>query len=348
MDKFEQLLAQLAPEIARAFREAIQTVVDDAVLKDVIRYLEVNDVDGAFRVLGVTEPVYNPLIASLQQVFMQGGQAGMLMMPRRVDDAEGISTVLRFNIRDQRAEQWLAQESSTLVTNITADVRTAVQSTLQAGLSEGRNPRSIALDIVGRIDPATGKRSGGVIGLGDREQMWARNARNRLLTLDESYFTLKLRDKRFDGTVQRAIEQGQMLPISTVDKLMDRYRDNALRYRGEQIGRSEALAALNRSERLSVQQALETSGLPKSAATKIWEDSGLPNTRHSHKELDGQEVGIDEPFVSPVTGALMMQPGDTSLGAPAEETVGCRCHVRYKINFALRSKMENERRRMNG
>lgn len=333
MDQFEELLARLAPEIARAFREVIQTVVDDTILKDVIRFLEQGDIDGAFRALGITEPVYNPLISALRDVFEQGGIATVLSLPRRLDTGDGVRAVVRFNIRDRRAEEWLAHESSTLVTRITADARTAIQETLQAGLAEGRNPRNVALDIVGRIDPATGHRSGGTIGLSDRERLWARNARTRLLTLDEGYFEMELRDKRFDRTVRAAIEAGRPLPNETVDKLVDRYRANALRFRGEQIGRTETLAALNKSEWLSIKQAIETGRLSPSQVKKVWDSAGDSRVRPSHKALDGQTVEMDEPFVSPVTGGRMMQPGDTSLGASGAETIGCRCRVRYKVNW---------------
>ena len=41
----------------------------------------------------------------------------------------------------------------------------------------------------------------------------------------------------------------------------------------------------------------------------------------------------DLPFQSP-SGALMRYPGDTSLGAGANEIVACRCDCEYNFNFA--------------
>jgi len=333
MDRFEQLLAQLAPQIAQAFREAIQTIVDDVVLKEVIVALEANDVDRAFRALGITEPVYNPLIAAIQSVFGQGGQAALLLMPVRIPAGDGVTMVPRFNMRDKRAEEWLFHESSSLIVNITGDARTAVQAALQQGLAEGRNPRNTALDLVGRIDPQTGRRTGGTIGLGQREQQWAANARQRLLSLDAGYLDMGLRDKRFDKTVLKAIESGKPLPADTVGKLVARYRDNALKFRGEQIGRTETLAALNKSEWLSIKQSVEVGRLTRSQVQKIWIARHDGHTRTSHRELDGMAVGIDEAFVSPVTGAHMLHPGDTSLGAGGQEVIGCRCRVRYKVDW---------------
>jgi len=46
---------------------------------------------------------------------------------------------------------------------------------------------------------------------------------------------------------------------------------------------------------------------------------------HSSTGFDGQTVPVDEPFVSPTSGARMMHPGDRSLGAPGVEIYNCRC-----------------------
>ncbi len=86
--------------------------------------------------------------------------------------------------------------------------------TLERGQLEGNNPRVTALDIVGRIDPVTKKRVGGVIGLTNNQEQWVANGRRYLEQLDSKYFNLELRDKRFDGTVKKAIEAGKPLPAA--------------------------------------------------------------------------------------------------------------------------------------
>jgi hypothetical protein len=329
----EQLLEKLAPDVARAFREAIADIVDNTILNQVIEAIERNDIEGAFRALGFSPASFNGFAASLQSAFMAGANLTLGGFPKYVNGADGIKTMIRFNVRDPRAEQWLRDEAGTLITGIEQDTRNAVRNTMQAGLAEGRNPRKVALDIVGRLNPATGHREGGTVGLGQREETWSRNARRRLLTLDEGYFELALRDKRFDSTVRAAIDAGKPLPVETVDKLVDRYRANALRHRGETIGRTEALHALNRSEWLATVQAVEQGNLRADAVTRVWDSAGDARVRSTHRELDGQTVGLNEAFISPVTGARMMHPGDTSLGAPGREVIGCRCRVRTVVDW---------------
>ena len=54
-------------------------------------------------------------------------------------------------------------------------------------------------------------------------------------------------------------------------------------------------------------------------------------TRETHAMADGQKVDIDTPFI--VGNSLMMFPTDTSLGAPPEEIINCRCVMKYTQTF---------------
>lgn len=56
---------------------------------------------------------------------------------------------------------------------------------------------------------------------------------------------------------------------------------------------------------------------------KRWRTFGDSRVRPTHQQADGQEVSIDEPFE--VGGYQLMFPNDSSLGAPPEEIVNCRC-----------------------
>lgn len=49
--------------------------------------------------------------------------------------------------------------------------------------------------------------------------------------------------------------------------------------------------------------------------------------RETHRQADRQTVDINEPFI--VNGYEMMYPCDSSLGAPPEEIVNCRCHEEF-------------------
>jgi len=70
-------------------------------------------------------------------------------------------------------------------------------------------------------------------------------------------------------------------------------------------------------------------GLTDVAAIKTWWTVGDDKVREAHREADGQQQSIDDAFV--VDGELMLNPGDTSLGASPGNTINCRCTAEYSF-----------------
>lgn len=202
---------------------------------------------------------------------------------------------------------------------------------------EGRNPRDTALDIVGRINRATGVREGGILGLNSGQTDAVIRARAELLSGDtaqlRNYLTRGRRDKRFDRLVMQAIRDGKPVAKADVDRITARYKDRLLQLRGEMIARTETLASLNAGKEESIRQLVDSGKVQRSQVKKVWRATGDDRTRDSHMALNGVEVGLDQPFISPLTGAQMMHPHDTSRGAPASETIGCRCFYEIKIDY---------------
>jgi len=85
--------------------------------------------------------------------------------------------------------------------------------------------------------------------------------------------------------------------------------------------RTEIRTEVNAMCNLAVFCALADSG----EKIKMWKSHKDELTRPTHAKADGQTVPIHEPFA--VGGYLMMFPGDTSLGAPPQEVVNCRCVI---------------------
>lgn len=325
-----KLVEKFVPDIRNAFLEAIQDIADTVVLSEVIQSIRDGDLERAFRRLGMSDAALRPITAAIERAFEQGGVTVTDSFPR-VQTSDG-RAVFRFDVRNSSAEAWLREQSSRLVTSIQEDTRVAIRNVITDGMRVGTNPRTVALDIVGRIDPTTGKRIGGIIGLAENQERWVSRTQQMLEKLDPAYFKRALRDKRFDRTVAKAIRDGKPLSKETISKIMTRYKDNTLKYRGESIGRTEAIQSLNRAEYESVQQAVKSGAVKESAVKRIWDAVGDDRTRHTHKMMEGQEVGLNEPFTFP-DGSQAMFPGDGSLGAPAKEIVMCRCRARMNIDW---------------
>jgi len=327
----EAYLSLFEPEVSNAFLFAIQDVVDNTLIGRLIRNISDGRIQDAFHTLGFTPAAMRPLTASIERTFEQGGKMKGDTFPKYINTSDG-RAVFRFDVRNSRAEVWLRDKSASLVSNLTEEARLNTQAVIQRGMIDGRNPRSIALDLVGRIDPLTGHRTGGVIGLNQRQEGWVANVRRDLENLDDRYFTRTLRDKRFDSVVRRAIESGKPLRASDVERLVGSYKTKALKYRAETVARTEVGQAMNRSSWEAVSQAVELGAARLQDVTKIWRTSGRSNRRDTHRKMEGQKRGLNEAFESP-SGAKLMHPLDISLNAPVEEIANCVCMFETVIDF---------------
>lgn len=331
------LVDKLSPEMEKAFQEAISEVKSEIVLKEVVARLERQDIEGAIQALHIQPSAFRSLGEAIRQAFNAGGSLVAKAMPKLADFL-GARVVWRWDVSNQRAEANIRDLSSKLITNVSEGMIEAARTTIVSGYSQGQGPNSIALDLVGRKSTVTGQREGGVIGLnGPQAELMARTRINLLSgdpVLMKKYLELKTRDKRYDGSVRKAIEAGKPLDKATAEKILMRLRDRNLKLRGETVARTETLTSVMAAKHEAYQQGLDAAGRDVSLVTRKWRSAGDNKVRHTHLVLNAQEVtGMDLPFHSP-SGALLRFPGDTSLGAGAGEVINCRCDVEYNFNFS--------------
>lgn len=325
----ERLLESQEKTIAHAFVDAIRAVLGAAAVGTLVEMIEAGrsarDIMIALR---IDAAAFSPLVEAIRSTLRVGGEFESRFIRR-----PGAAVRVVFDMRHPLAEQWIQRHSSTLVTNILADQEQAIRTVLQAGMEAGRGPRSVALDVVGRMDRSTGRRTGGIVGLTDPQAQYVVNARRELLDLSPDYFTRARRDRRFDGIVRRAIRDGKPLSAADVDRIVGRYSDRLLNLRGEMIGRTEAHEALESGRMQSYQQAIDRGDVRVENITRTWKTASDPRVRDTHAGMHNQAVvGMDAPFVSP-SGARLMFPGDRSLGAPGGEVIACRCTAQVRIDW---------------
>lgn len=148
-----------------------------------------------------------------------------------------------------------------------------------------------------------------------------------------AYLGRKLRDKRMDGIVKRAIRDGRPVAAKDVDRLLGRYSDRLLKYRGDVIARTGALASFANARWEATRQLVEAGTIREDQVTKVWGATLDKRTRDSHVALHNKRAAMREAFVSPLTGARMLFPMDRSMSAPASELIQCRCFVEYKVGW---------------
>ena len=298
--------------------------------------LQAGNVEAALDALNLDPAAFDDLHEELRGAFRQGGIAETAAQPKA-------PVAMRFAIGNPTAQRIAASLSSNLITNILEETKELARQRIAAGISAGENPRTTALTLTGRVNLATGIRSGGIMGLARNQAEWVQNAERELTDLDARYFTRKLRDKRFDPTVRKAIKSGKGLSASAREKILNRYRARLLKLRGDTIGRTESISSLNAGRVESVRQMVEKGLIKDEDVKKVWSATLDARVRDIHRLLNGKEQKFDEPFVSPVTGSLLQYPGDTSLGAKGQDTINCRCYLEIDIDWIGGPKQVNKR-----
>jgi hypothetical protein len=313
--------------VTKAFTDAIQSVKDQAVMTEIAALLDRGDIEGVVSLLQLDPATFRPLENATLAAYEVGGTTGASQVGR-IPVAAG-TLVARFNVRLPRAESWIRTLSSQRIVEIAEESKTVIRSVLRSALAQGQSPRTTALDLVGRIDPLTRRRTGGFIGLTESQAQWVVNARTELETLDPNYLTRELRDRRLDGAFKKAIRDQVPLKARQIDTAITRLQARTLRYRGESIGLTESVNALRAGQNESIMQALEIGEIEQEFATKTWQDTGDGKTRIAHSIADGQTVKINQPFI--VGGEALDYPGDPA--GSAGMIIRCRCRSIYKMDF---------------
>jgi len=339
-------LRKLEPKLRRAFLDAIGDIRKAVDPSAIARLIEAGDIEAAIKAMRFEPSLFGPIDRTLEEAYRDAGIAALAALPVIRDPNLGGRFVIGFDGRHPRAELWARQMSSRLITDIVDDQRNMAREQIQAGVTAGRSPITTALDIVGRINKATGQREGGLIGLTTRQARWVNppppgdindysppSAREQLEAGDfAAYKRRKLRNKSFDRVLAKAEKEGRKLTKREIDQILRGYTNNILRYRGENIARTESITALRAGAMEGYQQLVESGAVSDSQIVRRWRATGDVLTRDSHNHMNDVTLrGLSAPWV--VGSSLMMYPGDTSLGAAAEETINCRCFVEYRIKY---------------
>lgn len=317
---YERLLERYSREMADAFFDAVQAAANRVSMSALAAAIDAGDTARIVSLLGLDATALFPVADALRNAFIAGGLSVAEFAPR--------GAIFGFNGRNVRAEAWVARFSGEMIQNITDDTLPMVRAVLTDGVSRGRSGATIAREITGRLNRATGRREGGFLGLTDQQTQAAINARADLENLDSRYFTRKLRDRRYDAMVQRAIDEGRPLSQTDIDRITNRYKDRMLKRRGELIARTETHSAMSAGQHEGIQQALDEGRIL--SASKAW----VHNTANQDEREDHVSMGLapaipfNQQFVLP-SGARADYAHDPDL--PIGERAGCRCTTRYVI-----------------
>ncbi len=324
-----ELLLNLAAEweatLAREWLESIRSITSAVVLRDLVAELERGNLDRAMALLNIDADRFARFEGAIIQAYNAGGQAIVGSMPN-LRDPSGNRVHFSWGVRNLPAEQALRQHAAGLVDGLVGEQLTVARQALVDGLSRGQNPRQTALGLVGRVNRSTGFREGGVLGNSpsvvqrlDRIYAGLRGGDTQAM---RDYLGYKLRDRRFDGHVRHALEQGGIVPADAVGRIVTSYSNRALKYRADNLALTETNIALTQAKNDAFQQQIDAGKLEAGDVVKTWGRSISKEKRADHLAMVGQTVPFDQLFTLP-DGTQCTGPHDPNL--PAVHLVGCKC-----------------------
>lgn len=314
-ERIESLIVGESRSVRRAFREFMRNVQSPRAVRDVRSFLERGDVEGALEVVGTYVSLFG---RSLYGVFTAGGSAEVAALAAGVAALVGdrVASAISFDPSHPRAAEVARRSQLQLVREFTEGQREATRSAVRESLMTG----------AGTVQTARAFRDS--IGLAEHQLRAVANYRRLLEAGDAAALQRDLRDRRFDSSVRRAVEDDQPLGAARTNRMVDRYRERYLQYRAEVISRTETMRTLALARQEALEQIVEQAGIPRESVVRIWQATKDRRTRDTHEDLDDQRRGLDEPFVSS-SGARLMYPGDPA--APAAEVINCRCVVLHEF-----------------
>lgn len=313
MDDLDAAARSIEPKIRDAFlflAAQLQSLID---LQALVAAVEQRDIRKITEI--VNQRAFQSAIDAFTESFEVGVQAGAAVVIENLPflpDGAGNAISVRFNMTNPRTITFLERYRMDKIREISLETQEVIRQVSTDAIRAGRNPIDTARDIRASI------------GLTERQERAVANYRRALENLDGDALARRLRDKRFDPTVARAIREGKPLSPEKLEKMVQRYREKYLKYRSETIARTESIRAIQAGQQLMWQQMVDNGDVPEKRVKRFWINTDDSKVRNSHSEIprmnkDG--VGLNEPFRSPL-GNIMF-PGDPA--ASAANTINCRC-----------------------
>ena len=315
------LLAKLEPAVQEAFNVAIQAARRQVNVTALIEALDRGDLGAAVRLLQLPQGVLFPLEDAIRAAYVEGGKMVAIAAP---------SALIGFNGSTPGAVAWLQELSSTRIQGIVDDTLEATRAALVAGRDQGMGSKAIARMITGTKQGT--QRVGGILGLTTQQTDSIMSGRAKLASGDpklmREYLNLKLRDRRYDAQIKKAIAEGRAITGPALDKILEAHKSKALAYRGKLIAKNETFSALEAGRREAIAQALQNPEVE--GASKRWQHNLSQEPREDHVAMSGTVVEYAADFAFP-DGTRMKYAHDPDGGA--SHNLGCRCITVYRIRM---------------
>ena len=189
---------------------------------------------------------------------------------------------------------------------IFAETRAAFKVAVSSGLEQGMNPRDIA----------RGLRQ--YVGLTEYDARIISTFELQVRANPAAALQRALRDARYDGTLQRAVDGTATLTEGQVAAMRDAYVRRLENWRAETWSRTAANNAVKEANLTAWQNSADALGITRANVEKGWSTTIDGREREEHAAMNDEWVPIDEPFSN----------GDM---IPGEGDWNCRCVMLFRL-----------------
>lgn len=305
--KLLTLLDDQSREVRAAFEDFLAQAQSPESVAEVTSLLEQNRVDDAVAYI-------NGYAAQIANAIVQAAQVAlMLSAASLIAEAAQLNprVVAAPDLTDPRTMQTLQEARQLFLNNFVESQRQAIRE---------------ALEIATTQDLSAGQRLGRFmqsLGLTGRQVRAIQNYRRMLETGSSEALHRGLRDRRFDNSVRRA-----SLTPKQIDRMVAQYEKHQLTSRKMNMSMAAALGAVSLGAHEALRQTVEQLGIGPGGVEREWHTLNDGHARDHHASMDGQVVGLEEPFTDGL-GNKLMYPGDFK--APIITVAQCRCSVTHRI-----------------
>jgi len=323
----EQIAKKFEPRIRNALLAAFNEIRNEVTLGQIENAIRIAGVNGAYQVLAelqIEGIIEKHLVDELNQAINESGRFTIELIPAGAQTA----VPYRYNLLAPGTVDHINRYEFNLIQRISTNTREAIRNAVDASFIAGANPLSTARDFRNTI------------GLTPKQEQAVRNYRSYLENLDPVALERLLRDKRFDSTIERAIDQEQPLTKKQIDRFVKRYRERYIKYRSEVIARTEALRATSVGEYTGLSQGVATGAIDRERVKRFWVHSqtGVRDAHLAIPKLNPDGVFIDQPFQTPL--GPLLYPRDPN--GSAANTIQC-LHPDSVIDYASPNKLIRRR-----
>ncbi len=283
----QRVINRLEPDVLRAVLAAFNRMgklFEGSVIE---RLVEQGNIDALVSLVlneGDLVPVQMPVRVALRSVVATAFKSNVNALPKggKIDGTVGVI----FDHLNPRVIDALRTLETRVISGMTDAARETVRDTLARGLSAQQTPTRIARDL----------RS--VVGLAPNQADAVANFRGLLESGDREALTRALRDQRFDRTLEKALgANGTGLSTSQIDTMVNAYQRRFVAYNAETIAVTAVQDAYKIAARESWLSAIDRGIVDGDRLMKEWIHlDGQQNPRPEHEAMNGQVVGIDEPY----------------------------------------------------